>query len=1165
MIYSKNVLRKNLKRGFDAVIYKRGIDYFNYGMSGALDVSVVSADTISVAGIVEGSRNYQVSFLFSLQTGGFKRFSCSCPYWDDCKHDVALALEFIDFYAEFYQHGGQDNDVEALAGYINGEQVIRDFGEEGLSREEYDEYIEEDEDESSKEISKKEREDGEERDFRRSLKTLGIDINRLRPEMYEALRKNYFQKLNLSALSARAHSAAPRLEYRADDLSLLISSDYYGLSVEVIRGEDERIPSEIISQHLVGASAEQIKLFNTLGRTSRWRLDHDYFELFTQIKDSGLSLFWEKKQGRGLEFFKKEERLKVALAFSTKKIWRSGVQSNSAILAMKIDNQYRRKKLFKIFTKDNCLIRIENGKIAIEKITPRLAGILGRIKFKKYWSYDEVSIFETELKEDELISINDIIKDAEECLDFSSPAKIFQVKKFDQSDPCLLVDFDATTNHLEISPAVDYGFFQQRVFESCRRNRQNFQDFYARWDANKYITQFGEHFVYYAPVHAQKEINLFRYFCENHKDLGFKRSVEAEFSGETEVFGFLRKFWPILQELCRKKKYKIIFTRDKIDLAEDNFRAELDVDLNAENDWLGFDVSCYLGEEKISLADLRRYVQEKQKYLRNSTGKIIEVKNSAELERFVLMLESFHAQENQKFSGHIYHAPELDSFLSEDSKYYRGKLAKSFTRFIAEAHTGKPVKKISLPEYANKILRKYQKDGVDWFYFLRQYRFAGILADDMGLGKTVQVLIMLEMNRIKNRPSLVVCPKTLLYNWESEVRKFTPDLRSMIVDGNPNERREKIKTINEYDVVITSYTSLKKDSELYLEKRFNYCILDEAQFIKNHATAAAKTVKKINADYRLVMTGTPLENSVSEIWSIFDFLMPGFLGSFKFFDKKFLRPIMKNGDNVALRNLHDKTKCFMLRRTKENVLKELPPKIEQMSFCHLGDDQNILYQEVLANVKSEIFSTVAEKGFAKSRIHILAGLTKLRQICNHPVLLLKNKKYTEYESTKLEMFNELIREIVGAGRKVLVFSQFTSMLDILADEMKMSNIEYLYLSGKTNKRQEMVDEFNQNPKQKVFLISLKAGGVGLNLTSADNVIVFDPWWNPSAENQAVDRAHRIGQRKSVNVYRLITKGTIEEKILELQKKKKYLFDNLVGESKDLFKILTWDDIKSLFN
>jgi len=529
------------------------------------------------------------------------------------------------------------------------------------------------------------------------------------------------------------------------------------------------------------------------------------------------------------------------------------------------------------------------------------------------------------------------------------------------------------------------------------------------------------------------------------------------------------------------------------------------------------------------------------------------------------MLESFYAKENNKFEGKLYHATELEDIFTS-SKYYNAKIEESFEKFIKEMKSGKPIKKIKLPERFGKILRDYQKDGVDWFYFLRKYRFAGILADDMGLGKTLQALVLIEKEKVKNKPSIVICPKTLLYNWQSEAEKFTPKLKAIVIDGFPDERKELIKKAKNYDLIITGYATMQKDCEVYDKQKikFNYCILDEAQFIKNHATKNAQIVKKINADYRLALTGTPLENSVSEIWSIFDFLMPGFLGSYNSFARKFQNPIMKYSDAPALKNLREKTECFMLRRAKSEVLKELPPKVEQFSHCHLEKAQNILYQEILANVKSEIFETVKNKGFNKSRIHILAGLMKLRQVCNHPVLLLKDEDHTKYESAKLNMFLELIDEIVGGKNKVLVFSQFTKMLDILAKELDKNNISYSYLSGKTKKRQELVDDFNKNEDKQVFLISLKAGGTGLNLTSANNVIIFDPWWNPSVENQAIDRTHRIGQKKSVNVYRLITKGTIEERIVKLQDKKKFLFDNLVGESKDLFTKLTWDDIKELF-
>jgi SNF2 family DNA or RNA helicase len=572
-----------------------------------------------------------------------------------------------------------------------------------------------------------------------------------------------------------------------------------------------------------------------------------------------------------------------------------------------------------------------------------------------------------------------------------------------------------------------------------------------------------------------------------------------------------------------------------------------------------------MGDEQVTLATLREYLKSGEAFLRRADGTLLAVENREDLERFVRMLESFRAREEGGFEGKLHTAAELQ-YVMTSSKHYNSARTESFAQFTKALERGKPVKKAKIPARLARVLRDYQKDGINWMYFLRSYRFAGILADDMGLGKTLQTLSLLSLERVPGRPSLVVCPKTLLYNWKNEAAQFTPDMKVAVIDGTPSEREEVIRKSLEYDLIITSYSAIKKDAERYEREglRFNYCVLDEAQFIKNHATKNAQIVKKIPSDYRLALTGTPLENSVSEIWSVFDFLMPGFLGSYESFSKHFHKPIMDAGDRNALEQLRRKISCFMLRRTKGEVLGELPPKIEQESRCHLDPAQNILYQEILTKVRRDIFSTVEQQGFSKSQIHILSGLTKLRQVCNHPALLLKPKDHRVYESAKLAMCMELVEEIVSGKRKVLIFSQFTQMLDIVAKELGDRDIAHCYLSGKTKDRQKVVDEFNTDPAIPVFLISLKAGGTGLNLTSADTVIIFDPWWNPSVENQAIDRAHRIGQRQSVNVYRLITEGTIEEKIQALQKKKKNLFDALIDESADLFKKLTWDDVKALF-
>lgn len=292
--------------------------------------------------------------------------------------------------------------------------------------------------------------------------------------------------------------------------------------------------------------------------------------------------------------------------------------------------------------------------------------------------------------------------------------------------------------------------------------------------------------------------------------------------------------------------------------------------------------------------------------------------------------------------------------------------------------------------------------------------------------------------------------------------------------------------------------------------------------------------------------------------------MPGFLGSYDYFAKQFHKPIMEAGDRQALEHLRRKVQHFMLRRTKAEVLQELPPKIEQLSQCHLSGEQNILYQQILAKVRGNVFAAVKQKGFASAQIHILASLTKLRQACNHPALLTKDKNFRKYQSAKLDMSLELVDEVVSSKRKVLIFSQFTQMLDIVAAALQDKTIPYVYLSGKTQKRQRLIDAFTSDSAIPVFLISLKAGGTGLNLTAADTVIIFDPWWNPSVENQAIDRTHRIGQTKTVNVYRLLTVGTIEEKIQGLKQKKQQLFDAMIGQSGDIFKKLIWDDVRELF-
>ena len=415
------------------------------------------------------------------------------------------------------------------------------------------------------------------------------------------------------------------------------------------------------------------------------------------------------------------------------------------------------------------------------------------------------------------------------------------------------------------------------------------------------------------------------------------------------------------------------------------------------------------------------------------------------------------------------------------------------------------------------------------------------------------------------RTSLVVSPSSLALNWQSEVKKFTNNLKTLVIHGNSSERKEQIQNLEQYDLIITSYDLLKKDIEEYKKKnyKFRFVIADEAQYLKNSNTQNAKTIKEINADTRYALTGTPIENSLAELWSIFDFIMPGYLFSYKKFKSQYEMPIVRDEDERAEKKLKMLIEPFILRRTKKEVLTELPEKTVIVLNNEMKEEQKNIYLSYLAQVKEEVSNEINIKGYERSQIKILAALTRLRQICCHPSLFIDN--YTG-GSSKLEQCVEIIEDATKSGHKILLFSSYTSMFNIIEKELKNRNIQYFKLTGgtKVDERIKLVDEFNENENIKLFLISLKAGGTGLNLTGADMVIHFDPWWNISAENQATDRAYRIGQKNNVQVYKLITKNSIEEKIYELQLKKSKLIDNMLDTKTSFINKLSKEDIMKLF-
>lgn len=435
-------------------------------------------------------------------------------------------------------------------------------------------------------------------------------------------------------------------------------------------------------------------------------------------------------------------------------------------------------------------------------------------------------------------------------------------------------------------------------------------------------------------------------------------------------------------------------------------------------------------------------------------------------------------------------------------------------------------------------------------------------------GKTIQMLSVIVdyvQNNKNRKASLVVSPSSLTLNWQNEAQKFAQGLKTLVINGTLTERKRKIEEIEQYDLVITSYDLLKRDIELYIKKdyHFRYIIADEAQYLKNSNTQNAKSIKKIKADTRYALTGTPIENSLSELWSIFDFIMPGYLFNYKYFKTTYETPIIKEEDKKAMEKLRMLIEPFILRRNKKEVLTELPDKTITVLNNEMGEEQKRIYLTYLAQAKQEIAEKIELDGYEKSHMQILAALTRLRQICCHPSLFIQDYKDT---SSKLEQCMEILQDATSSGHKILLFSGYTSMLEIIEKELKQKNITYFKLTGSTKveERIELVEEFNKNPDIKVFLISLKAGGTGLNLTGADIVVHYDQWWNLSTENQATDRAYRIGQKNNVQVYKLITKNSIEEKIYELQQKKAELVDNMLSTKTSFINKLSKDEIMRLW-
>ncbi len=574
------------------------------------------------------------------------------------------------------------------------------------------------------------------------------------------------------------------------------------------------------------------------------------------------------------------------------------------------------------------------------------------------------------------------------------------------------------------------------------------------------------------------------------------------------------------------------------------------------------------GGEQFSPAEIQRLLLSGQSHTRLKNGKVALFDTEA-LEELQETLRDCAPQQH----GQGYRVSNVQSgFLNSTFKQKTGWRVEAPKTWRERADRQSGETRLECPPLGDleNVLRLYQKHGVAWLHFLRENGFGGILADEMGLGKTLQTLAFLQnlklgiLNQPAQRaPFLIVCPTSLVFNWVAEAKKFTPSLQALALHGP--ERHRLFEQIPRTDIVVTSYALIRRDLERYRDMMFDVLVLDEAQHIKNRQTQNAQAVKAIKAQQRIVLTGTPMENSVLDLWSIFDFLMPGYLGSAQDFRERYELPIVKEKDASAQARLGRRLRPFLLRRLKREVAADLPAKLEQVSFCELTADQRGVYQQVIEASRKEVLEAVGVQGLAKSRMVVLSALLRLRQICCDLRLLKLEGVDASVSSGKLELFNELLEEVIDGGHRVLVFSQFVSMLTLIRHHLEEQEIEFCYLDGSTNNRAAVVERFQTNTAIPVFLISLKAGGIGLNLTGADTVIHFDPWWNPAVEDQATDRAHRIGQTKLVTSYKLIARDTVEEKILILQNRKREIIRATIGGEEEFSATLTWEEIQDLLS
>jgi non-specific serine/threonine protein kinase len=582
--------------------------------------------------------------------------------------------------------------------------------------------------------------------------------------------------------------------------------------------------------------------------------------------------------------------------------------------------------------------------------------------------------------------------------------------------------------------------------------------------------------------------------------------------------------------------------------------------ISSNTDWFDAKVEIHFGEQKVSVEEVKKALASKQQFVPLQDG-TLGILPEEWIKKYSLLFRVGEGRaENIKLSKYHFSVIE-ELYLQRDEEELFFQLEEKYER-LKENHS---IKDVPAPKHLKEVLRPYQESGFQWLNYLREVRWGGILADDMGLGKTIQALSFLHHLKTEEGTlkALVVCPTTLMYNWQNEIGKFTPNI-SFYVHHGAGRSRDALAS-NEADVIITTYGTLRSDIKQFVEVAFDYVVLDESQAIKNPNSKVTKAAGLLKATNRLCLSGTPLQNNTFDIYAQMNFLNPGMLGSVEFFKQEFSIPIDKFGEKEQKDHLRKLLYPFMLRRTKEQVAKDLPEKQEMVLFCEMGDEQRKIYEAFRNDYRDKILGVVDNQGIQKSQLTILQGLMKLRQICDSPSIIKDEEKFPNV-SVKLEEIGREITENIS-NHKALVFSQFLGMLALIKERLTELGVDYEYFDGSSTvlERERAIQRFQNDESCRVFLISLKAGGVGLNLTAADYVYIVDPWWNPAVEQQAIDRTHRIGQTKNIFAYRMICTDTVEDKILKLQDRKRSLARELITDDEGFVKSLTREDVEYLFS